>query len=159
MRLRGCSESGAERDGTNTEHPVWQCLAGSAPGKARVTATLEHVLVAFTWKPMGRLDIASQILSFKSYGVYSVDDNWRQKSQIWYLTVADPRAGSYEKHNSETYPVNKCHTFAIHSKENKRAESWERHAHFTIKWRNQTGQISHKQAPTKYTIPIAKTGF
>lgn len=81
----------------------------------------------------------------------------RGKNQISCLTVADPCAGNYGKHNSEGYPVYKCNTFAIQSKENKRVESWEKnHADFTTKMKEQNRSNKSQTDINKIHDPYSK---
>lgn len=71
------------------------------------------------------------------------------------MTVADPCVGSYGKH-SEGYPVSKCNTFAIHSKENKRVESWEKHADFSTKMKEPNRSNKSQTNINKIHDPYSK---
>jgi len=72
------------------------------------------------------------------------------------LTVADPCVHNYDKHNSEAYTVYKCKTFAIHSEENKRVESWEKHANFTTKMKESNRSNKSQTNINKIHDPYSK---
>lgn len=72
------------------------------------------------------------------------------------MTVADPCVGNYDKHNSEGYPVYKRNTFAMHSKENKRVESWEKHANFTTEMKEPNRSNKSQTNINKIHDPYSK---